>query len=106
MIKTQVDLRNHNIIGRERAALLQAVQQAQGRLRPRAGPDVRAALIASTSSRFQSTLTLERDGIVLNLKSMIGLLSQTIPKDGQIWVVADGVDEKDATEAVMKVLQL
>lgn len=34
MIKTQVDLRNHNIIGRERAAL-----------------------IASTSSRFQSTLT-------------------------------------------------
>ena len=83
MIKTQVDLRNHNIIGRERAAL-----------------------IASTASRFQSTLTLERDGIVLNLKSMIGLLSQTIPKDGQIWVVADGVDEKDATEAVMKVLQL
>lgn len=56
MIKTQVDLHNHNIIGRERAAL-----------------------IASTSSRFQSTLTLERDGIVLNLKSMIGLLSQTIP---------------------------
>ena len=83
MIKTQVDLRNHNIIGRERAAL-----------------------IASTASRFQSTLTLERDGIVLNLKSMVGLLSQTIPKDGQIWVVADGVDEKDATEAVMKVLQL
>lgn len=37
---------------------------------------------------------------------MIGLLSQTIPKDGKIWVVADGVDEKDATEAVMKVLQL
>ena len=82
MIKTQVDLHNHNIIGRERAAL-----------------------IASTSSRFQSTLTLERDGIVLNLKSMIGLLSQTIP-GRQIWVVADGVDEKDATEAVMKVLQL
>ena len=75
------DLRNHNIIGRERAAL-----------------------IASTASRFQSTLTLERDGIVLNLKSMIGLLSQTIPKDGLIWVVADGVDEQAATDAVMSVL--
>ena len=81
MIKTQADLRNHNIIGRERAAL-----------------------IASTASRFQSTLTLERDGIVLNLKSMIGLLSQTIPKDGLIWVVADGVDEQAATDAVMSVL--
>lgn len=47
---------------------------------------------------------MERDGIVLNLKSMIGLLSQTIPKDGLIWVVADGVDEKEATEAVLSVL--
>ena len=81
MIKTQADLRNHNIIGRERAAL-----------------------IASTASRFQSTLTLERDGIVLNLKSMIGLLSQTIPKDGLIWVVADGVDEPDPTQEAMSVL--
>ena len=81
MIRTQADLRNHNIIGRERAAL-----------------------IASTASRFQSTLTLERDGIVLNLKSMIGLLSQTIPKDGQIWIVADGEDEQAATEAVMHAL--
>ena len=74
MIKTQADLKNHNLIGRERAAL-----------------------IAGTASRFQSTLTLERDGI-------IGLLSQTIPKDGLIWVVADGVDEKEATEAVLSVL--
>ena len=81
MIKTQADLRNHNIIGRERAAL-----------------------IASTASRFQSTLTLERDGIGLNMKSMIGLLSQTIPKDGLFWDVADGVDEQAATEAVMSVL--
>ena len=59
MIKTQADLRNHNIIGRERAAL-----------------------IAGTASRFQSTLTLERDGIVLNLKSMIGLF---IPDHSQGW---------------------
>ena len=81
MIKTQADLKNHNLIGRERAAL-----------------------IAGTASRSQSTLTLERDGILPNLKSMIGLLSQTIPKDGLIWVVADGVDEKEATEAVLSVL--
>ena len=60
MIKTQVDLRNHNIIGRERAAL-----------------------IASTASRFQSTLTLERDGIVLNLKSMIGLYPRPFPRTGR-----------------------
>lgn len=82
MIKTQVDLRNHNIIGRERAAL-----------------------IASTSSRFQSTLTLERDGIVLNLKSMIGLLSQSIPRDGRMEIVADGPQEDAASRAMVELLE-
>lgn len=81
MIKTPADLHNHNLIRREQAAL-----------------------IAGTASRFQSTLTLERDGITLNLKSMIGLLSQTIPKDGQMWLVADGEDEEAATKAVLEVL--
>lgn len=81
MIKTPADLHNHNLIRREQAAL-----------------------IAGTASRFQSTLTLERDGITLNLKSMIGLLSQTIPKDGQMWLVADGEDEEAATKAVLQVL--
>ena len=82
MIKTQVDLRNHNIIGRERAAL-----------------------IASTASRFQSTLTLERDGIVLNLKSMIGLLSQSIPRDGRMEIVADGPQEDAASRAMVELLE-
>lgn len=82
MIKTEADLRNHNIIGRERAAL-----------------------IASTASRFQSTLTLERDGIVLNLKSMIGLLSQSIPRDGRMEIVADGPQEDAASRAMVELLE-
>lgn len=65
----------------------------------------RAARIASTASRFSSTLTLERDGIVLNVKSMIGLLSQSFPKDGKMELVADGEDEREALEAVTGELQ-
>ena len=64
----------------------------------------KAALIASTASRFPCTVTLERDDIVLNLKSMIGLLSQTIPKDGRIDLVASGQDEREAVRAVAQVL--
>ena len=63
-----------------------------------------AMKITAVSDKFLSTLTLEHKGIVLNLKSMIGLLSQSIPKDGQMTLVADGADEKAALEAVLAVI--
>lgn len=56
----------------------------------------KAMRIASVADRFDCMLTLERDGIVLNIKSMIGLLSQSIPKDGMMTLVADGADEQSA----------
>lgn len=56
----------------------------------------KATRIASIADRYQCMLSLERNGIVLNIKSMIGLLSQTIPSDGQMTLVADGSDEAEA----------
>ena len=81
MIKTNVNLSRHMPIQREMAMKITAV-----------------------SDKFQSTLTLEHKGIVLNLKSMIGLLSQSIPKDGNMVLVADGPDEKAALEAVWAII--
>lgn len=63
-----------------------------------------AMRIASVADRFECMLTLERDGIVLNIKSMIGLLSQTVPKDGKMTLVADGADEAEAIEELKKLL--
>jgi len=63
-----------------------------------------AMRIASVADRFQCMLTLERDGIVLNIKSMIGLLSQSVPKDGKMTLVADGEDEAEAIEELKKLL--
>lgn len=63
-----------------------------------------AMKITAVSDKYIATLTLEHKGIVLNLKSMIGLLSQSIPKDGQMTLVADGVDEKAALKAVLEVI--
>ena len=81
MIKTPVDLSKLIPIGREMAAQ-----------------------ISSAASLCPCTVTLEHDGIVLNLKSMIGLLSQSIPRDGKMTLVADGPDEEKAVQAVLKVI--
>ena len=64
-----------------------------------------AAEIAAAAGKYKSMLTLERDGIVLNLKSMIGLLSQSIPKDGQMTLVANGEDEQEALAAILEIIQ-
>ena len=63
-----------------------------------------ATKLTAVACKYECTLTLERDNIVLNLKSMIGLLSQSIPKDGCMTLVADGIDEKEASEAISALL--
>ena len=64
-----------------------------------------AARIVTTASRYRSTFTMEHGNSVINLKSMLGLLSQAVPKDGQITLTADGPDEEDAIGALKDVLQ-
>lgn len=57
-----------------------------------------AAKIARAASGFESTVTLEGEGLVLNLKSMIGLLSQSLPREGDVQLVISGPDEEQAKE--------
>jgi len=60
-----------------------------------------AARLAAAASKFDSRLTLECEGLVLNMKSMLGLLSQAKLPDGRATLVADGPDEAVATQAVL-----
>ena len=64
-----------------------------------------AALLAQTASHFESCLTLEKGGIVLNLKSMLGLLSRPSFGDGRVILVADGQDEEEAIKAILAITQ-
>lgn len=64
-----------------------------------------AAKIARVASHFDSTITLEGDGLVLNLKSMIGLLSQSIPKQGGVELVISGPDEEQALPQLTDLLK-
>lgn len=61
--------------------------------------------ITHLCNRFESTVTLERDHIILNLKSIIGLLSQKLPADGVLTLIVDGPDEEAAFAAICEVLQ-
>lgn len=63
-----------------------------------------AANIATCASRFQSTFTMEHGNSVLNMKSMLGLLSQILPKDGQVILAADGCDEEAAIADMLNLI--
>lgn len=64
-----------------------------------------AARIAMCASRFNCVVTMEHGNSVLNMKSMLGLLSQTMPKDGSVTLIADGCDEDAALAEVLKAME-
>ena len=40
----------------------------------------------------------------MNAKSMLGMLSQSMPKNGVMDLVVDGVDERAATDEIVRVI--
>ena len=65
----------------------------------------KAAIIAGTAARFDCTVTLEGSGLILNLKSIIGLLSQTAVPQFPMDLICDGMDEEAASLAVTDAFQ-
>ena len=63
---------------------------------------VLAAQLATVGGHFHCSLTLEQEGLAVNLKSMLGMLSQTMKPTSGIVLVANGTDEKAATAAILK----
>lgn len=59
-----------------------------------------AAAIATLASRYDCTFTIEAQNLILNAKSMLGLLSMSLPEDGQVSLSADGSDEAAAISAM------
>ncbi len=59
-----------------------------------------AASIATLASRFDCTFTIEAQNLILNAKSMLGLLSMALPESGEVVLSADGKDEAAAVAAM------
>lgn len=59
-----------------------------------------AALIAETAQRFTAEVSLVRDGMVVNAKSIIDVLLLAAEKGSKIKISACGADEESATNAI------
>ena len=59
-----------------------------------------AGMIANTSSRFVCDIKLVKDGMEVNAKSIMGIMTLAAGKGCLIEVTAKGKDEADAVKAI------
>jgi phosphocarrier protein HPr len=64
-----------------------------------------AALFIEKASAFQSNITVTKNDRSVSAKSLINLLALCIKKDSEITISADGVDEKEAVDVLVKLVE-
>ena len=63
-----------------------------------------AALMVQVSNKYKAKICLEKDGIEVNGKSILGILTLACPKGSTISVRADGIDAEDALDDLGKLI--
>lgn len=72
-------------------------------IKNRAGLHARpAALIVKTANEFDSDIYLELEDMKVNGKSIMGIITLGANYKSKINVIAEGNDEKEAVEAIVK----
>lgn len=72
----------------------------------RAGIHARpASLIAQTANKFNCEITLEKDEIVVNAKSIMGVITMAAGYNTTMTLKAEGTDEQDAALAIEKLFE-
>ncbi len=61
-----------------------------------------AMMLVKTASKFQSEITIIKDNMQVNAKSIMGVLVLAAEKGSKLRIVANGPDEKEAVEALAK----
>ena len=75
-------------------------------VRNRAGIHARpASLIAQMANKFQSEISLEKDSIVVNAKSIMGVITMAAGYNTTITLKVEGSDEQDAANAIEKLFE-
>lgn len=59
-----------------------------------------AGMVANTASRFASDIKLVKDGMEVNAKSIMGIMTLAAGKGSVIEVTARGKDEAEAVKAI------
>ncbi|MBR4891003.1 MAG: HPr family phosphocarrier protein [Clostridia bacterium] len=63
-----------------------------------------ATFFIQKSNEFKSSIWVEKDERRVNAKSLLGVLSLGITKGMEITIITDGVDEKEAIDALEKLI--
>lgn len=64
-----------------------------------------AALFVKTASRFDSDITVEKDGTVVSAKSIMGLLTLEGSPGSTLKLTATGWDAEEALDALVELVQ-
>jgi phosphocarrier protein HPr len=64
-----------------------------------------AAKLVETANRFQSEVVLEKDGVEVNARSILGILTLFCPYGSRVTLRATGVDAKEALEAFVRLVE-
>jgi len=79
--------------------------EAEARIVNRLGLHARAAAkLVHLSGRYESSVTLVRDGEEVDAKSILGILLLAAAQGSQVTVRCDGRDEQEAFTAVMALI--
>ena len=64
-----------------------------------------ATFFIQKANSYRASIWIEKDERRVNAKSLLGVLSLGITKDTEIDIVADGVDEQDAVNGLLELLE-
>ncbi len=62
------------------------------------------AMLVQVASQYEASVYLDTDDKHVNAKSIMGMMSLGLDSGDELTVVADGADEDDAVEGVVKYL--
>lgn len=75
-------------------------------IRNRLGLHARAAaLLVKSANRFVSEITLEKDGLEVNGKSIMGILMLAASKGSKVTLKVDGKDSVEAMQTLSKLFE-
>jgi len=64
-----------------------------------------ASLFVKTAGQFESDIRIEKDGIEVNGKSIMSVMMLAAEKGSEITITAEGVDEKEAIDSLIKLVE-
>lgn len=65
-----------------------------------------ASLFVKTAAQFESDIKIEKDGIEVNGKSIMGVMMLAAEQGSKVILKADGADEEDAIKALTELIEV